>query len=54
MAVSTWTENPVALINFKSCQTLNIVGILFTGRNLLFKLFQNWFTSGVQTETVCI
>lgn len=53
MAVSTWVENPVALINFKSCQTLNIVGIFFPGRILIL----NFFKIGLQMNSkqiVCV
>lgn len=47
-------ENPDALINFKSCQILDTVGILFPQRKLIFKLFPNWLTSDIETETVCV
>lgn len=47
-------KNPAALINFKSCQTLNIVGSLFPGRNFMFKLFKHWLTREFETEVVCI
>lgn len=30
MAGSTWIENPAALINFKSCQPANVVGIFIS------------------------
>ena len=55
MAVSTWIESPIALINFASCHTLNIVGVLFPERNLFFlNFFENDLPSEVPTEIVCI